>query len=77
MFFNYDDEYKEYVMAKIKPNMIVLGSRGSFKGNIGRVISSDSNGVQVKWANAQWASLNDFINLELLTPPLPTSFFND
>ena len=77
LFFSYDDEYKGYVMANIKPNMIVLGSRGSFKGNIGRVISSDSNGVQVKWSNAQYASPHDFIDLQLLTPPLPTSFFND
>ena len=77
MFFSYDDEYKGYMIANIKPNMIVIGSRGSFKGNIGRVISSDSNGVQVRWSNAQYASPHDFIDMQLLTPPLPTSFFND
>lgn len=76
--FNYDDEYKEYVMANIRPNMLVLGtSRGSFEGNIGRVISFDSNGVQVKWSKTNCASFQDFNNFEFISPPIPASLLND
>ena len=92
-----DDEYKDYVMTRIEPDMIVLCSSryGGYdvhdeddeyvyekqhnihNGTIGRVISVDLKGPTIKWTGTSKAHRAAFYNLDLLTPPIVTSFFKD
>ena len=78
--------YKGYVMTHIKTNMLVVCSKNwvngnallAYKGTIGRVISFDlSNGtVTVRMLKVSVYS-GLFINVDILTPPIQTSFFNN
>ena len=114
--FQSDDDYKGYLMTRMKPNMLVLCNKASYwggetqefqhelsdrlgrprsssmnsatvsqrvylpKGTIGRVLSFDIKGAKVKWSNGIFSSKDysgSFIDLDLLTPPIATSLFND
>ena len=85
--FQSDDAYKGYVMGRIKPNMVVLcnkrirgdahRSSAISEGTIGRVISIDFKGADVKWIGFAKAHRGSFIDLDLLTPPIASSIFKD
>ena len=87
--FRTEDDYKGYVMGRIKPNMLVLCNKrirrdehedilqGVSEGTIGRVISVDFKGAHVKWIGFQLAHRGPFVNLEFLTPPISSSLFKD
>ena len=85
--FQSDDAYKGYVMGRIKPNMIVLCNkriRGDEhrsssvpEGTIGRVVSMDFKGANIKWIGFAMAHWGSFIDLDLLTPPIASSIFKD
>ena len=85
--FQSDDAYKGYVMGRIKPNMVVLcnkrirgdahRSSAISEGTIGRVISIDFTGADVKWIGFAKAHRGSFIDLDLLTPPIASSIFKD
>jgi len=80
-----EDEYKAYVKGHIGVDMLVrcckvfywgVPSEVVKVGDIGRVISVDLTGVQVKWHNGKTMNgkKDCFVNLELLTHPLKTTF---
>ena len=80
-----EDEYKAYVKGHIGKDMLVrcckvfygeYHSEVAKVGDIGRVISVDLTGVQVKWHNGKTMNgkKDCFANLELLTHPLKTTF---
>ena len=87
--FRSEDDYKGYVMGRIQPNMVVLcnkrtrtdeNPRISYKvseGTIGRVISLDFKGANVKWVGYTKAHRASFTDLDLLTPPIASSLFQD
>ena len=81
------DDYKAYVRGHIYADMLVRCCDGMIwsdgtnlhnakEGDIGRVISVDLTGVQVKWYTGRImnAKRDCFANLELLTHPLKTTF---
>jgi len=81
-----EDEYKAYVKGHIGADMLVrcckafytglYGEEVATVGDIGRVVSVDLTGVQVKWHNGKTTNgkKDCFANLELLTHPLKTTF---
>ena len=87
--FRSEDDYKGYVMGRIQPNMVVLcnkrtrtdeNPRLSYKvseGTIGRVTSLDFKGANVKWVGYTKAHRASFTDLDLLTPPIASSLFQD
>ena len=85
--FRSEDDYKGYVMGRIQPNMIVLCNkriRGDEhrsssvpENTIGRVISIDFKGANVKWVGFAKAHRGSFIDLDILTPPIAASLFKD
>lgn len=80
------DEYKAYVKGHIGADMLVRCCKAFYTGlyseevatvgDIGRVVSVDLTGVQVKWHNGKTTNgkKDCFANLELLTHPLKTTF---
>jgi len=80
------DDYKAYVRGHIYADMLVRCCERFYDGtnihdaikvgDIGRVISVDLTGVQVKWCTGRImnAKRDCFANLELLTHPLKTTF---
>ena len=82
--FHSDDDYKGYMMTHTKPNMLVLcnktganrANRYVLEGAVGRVLSVDMSGPKVKYSNGVSLSV-PFICVDLLTPPITTSLFND
>jgi len=80
------DDYKAYVRGHIYADMLVRCCERFYDGtnihdaikvgDIGRVISVDLTGVQVKWYTGRImnAKRDCFANLELLTHPLKTTF---
>ena len=79
-------EYKAYVVGTIMDKMLVrcrqeftgISDYGTSRikiGDIGRIISHQLSGVQVKWQNGATVNQMDcFTKLELLTNPTVTSF---
>jgi len=81
-----EDEYEAYVKGHIKVNMLVKCCRMFYgmnlaemvkEGDIGRIVSVEMSGVEVKWLNAPKTIMERtdcFGWLELLTNPLNTTF---
>ena len=81
-----EDEYEAYVKGHIKANMLVKCCRMFYginlaervkEGDIGRIVSVEMSGVEVKWLNAPETIMKRtdcFGKLELLTNPLNTTF---
>ena len=79
-------EYEAYVKGHIKVNMLVKCCRVIYgmnlpelvrEGDIGRIVSVEMSGVEVKWLNAPKIIMERrdcFDSLELLTNPLNTTF---
>ena len=86
--FESDEVYRRYLMAQIKPNMLVCCNKTSLwkggisvsEGSIGRVISVFPT-VTVKWPmTSSGVSVTadcHLLSLDLLTPPLASYLFND
>ena len=86
-------DYRGYVMSRIEPNMLVLcnwDNRGEdfdsdsdlqhynvSQGAIGSVITVDFKGANVRWAGLFRMHRCDFLDLDLLTPPVSSSLFKD
>ena len=83
-------EYKAYVRGQIQANMLVrCCERFSFidithltctatVGDTGRTMNPQFSTVQVKWENGITSRPKDcFVNLELITGPLNTTFLSD
>ena len=86
--FQLEDDYRNYVLTCIKPNMLVRCNKNSTwkgghgyvpEGTIGRVISVEP--LKVKWPKTSSISAGEytgkFINLDLLTLPIASYLLND
>ena len=84
--FKSDEEYRVYLMATLKPNMIVKTLRGDGrKGplneeSFGRVVSCNPDSgrpVVIRWQTGNDTYPIQFNDLEILTPPINMKMFSN
>ena len=86
--FEYDVEYKDYLMKNLKSGMLVTnkktlweGGRGVYEqevkeGSIGRILSSDTDGASVKWFLKKYGVLYFHSSISLLDLDICAPSFN-
>ena len=84
--FKSDEEYRVYLMATLKPNMIVKTLRASpladpfHEESFGRVVSCNPDSgrpVVIRWQTGNDTYPIQFNDLEILTPPINMKMFSN
>ena len=81
--FKSDEEYRVYLMATLKPNMIVKTLRASplagpfHEESFGRVVSCNPDPVVIMWQTGKDTYLTQSNDLEILTPPINMNMFSN